>query len=147
MKHNMDYLVKIPKKLRNELWWLVVSVDFNYSRITIADHEIDEEVLTVWLEDKQDFKNSLDECLQLQISLKQFAKVINAERLNSYETVLMHPHKKFLYKTNVLINEAIAWYNNDATFIEQQWARESLLKKLLTQLIETDLFSGLDYAK
>ena len=143
----MDYLVKIPQKLKNELWWLVVSVDFNYSRITIADHEISDDALIIWLEDKHDFKNSLDECLQLQIGLKQFAKVINFEKLNSYETMQMHPRKKFLYKTNKLISEAVSWYNNDATPVEQTWAREALLKKLLTQLIENDLFHEVDYAK
>ena len=136
----MNYLVKIPQKLRTELWWLVVSVDFNYSRITIADHEISDDTLTIWLEDKHDFKNSLEDCLQLNIQLKQFAKVINVENLNSYESIQMHPRKKFLYKARVLINDAIAWYLNDATIVEQQWAREALLKKLLTQLIESEIF-------
>ncbi len=136
----MTPIIRIPQKLRNGLWWLVVQVDFDYSRITIADHEINDDEIIIWLEDKHDFKNSLDECLQLNISLKQFARLIKAEGLNSYESTQMHAQKKFLYKTRVMINEAIDWYLNDATPVEQGWAREALLKQLLTQLVETGLF-------
>src|SRR4051812_27989507 len=124
----MNSIIKIPQKLRTELWWLIVNVDFNYSRITIADHEVDDEQITLWLEDKHDFKNSLEECLQLNIPLKQFARLIKAENLNSYESTQMHSKKKFLYKTRTVINEAINWYVSDASLVEQQWAREALLK-------------------
>jgi hypothetical protein len=68
-------MIKIPHKLKNQLWWLIISVDFDYSRIAIADHEINGDILTLWLEDKHDFKNSLDECLQADIHLKQFARI------------------------------------------------------------------------
>lgn len=136
-------MIKIAQKLKNKLWWLVISVDYDYSRITIAEHEIDEGVLILWLEDKQDFKNSLNECLQLNIPLKQFARVITAENLNRYEGVKVHPVKKFAYKTMIEINEPITWYQDDATRTEQQWAREALLKSLLTQLVETEA-SGIE---
>ena len=136
----MNYRVKIPQQLRSELWWMIVNVDFDYGRISIADHEIDEDQLIIWLEDKHDFKNSLEDCLQVSIPLKQFAKVINVEHMNTYEAIQMHPKKKFLHKTRVIINEAISWYLDDATTIEQEWARQSLLKKLLTQLIESEIF-------
>lgn len=83
-------MIKLNQKLKDELWWLVISVDYDYSRISIAEHEINGDMLTLWLEDKQDFKNSLDECLQLDISLKNFAKIIRAENLNSYEGTKLH---------------------------------------------------------
>jgi hypothetical protein len=92
----------------------------------------------LWLEDKHDFKNSLDECLQVDISARQFAKLIKGENLNSYEGSKMHPTKNFVYKTRIEINEPIAWYMEDASFTEQQWAREAVVKLLLTQLIETE---------
>ncbi|XHR92560.1 hypothetical protein ACFJIV_19690 [Mucilaginibacter sp. UC70_90] len=60
-------MIKISQKLKSQLWWLIISVDYDYSRITIAEHDIADEVLTLWLEDKQDFKNSIDECLQVDI--------------------------------------------------------------------------------
>lgn len=137
-------MIRISQKLKDQLWWLIISVDYNYSRITIAEHELNGEILTLWLEDKHDFKNSLDECLQLDINEKQFAKLIKAENLNSYEGSEIHPTKNFVYKTRVAVNEPITWYQNDATSVEQQWAREAVLRQLLTQLIETEA-SGIEY--
>lgn len=131
-------MIKINQKLKDKLWWLVISVDYDYSRITIADHDFNDETLTLWLEDKHDFKNSLDECLLVEIPEKQFAKLIRGENLNSYEGSKMHPTKNFVYKTRIEISEPITWYLDDATLTEQQWAREAVLKQLLTQLIETE---------
>jgi len=135
-------MIKIPQKLKNHLWWLIINVDYDYSRITIADHEINGDTLTLWLEDKHDFKNSLEECLQVDLSLKQFAKLIKAENLNSYEGTKMHPKKNFIYKARIEINEPIKWYQDDASPADQQWAREIMLKTLLTQLVETEVYDG-----
>ncbi len=135
-------MIKISQKLKDKLWWLIISVDYDYSRITIADHELNEDALTLWLEDKQDFKNSLDECLQIDIPLKQFGKVIKAENLNSYEGTKLHSTKNFVYKTRIEINEPVCWYAEDAALIEQQWAREAVLRLLLTQLVESEVASN-----
>ena len=139
-------IIKLNQKQKDRLWWLIISVDYDYSRITIADHNADDDFLTLWLEDRHDFKNSLDECLELVIPLKQFAKVIKAEELNSYEGQKMHPTKHYLYKTQIEINEPIAWYLNDAKPTEQQWAREAILKKMLTDLIENEAGDIMEYA-
>jgi len=130
-------MINISQKLTDKLWWLIISVDYDYSRITIADHDLTDDVLTLWLEDKQDFKNTLDECLQVDIPAKQFAKLIKNENMNSYEGSKIHPTKNFVYKARIEINTPIRWYQEDATLSEQQWAREVTLKTLLTQLIET----------
>ncbi|MDB5131737.1 MAG: hypothetical protein JWR02_1486 [Mucilaginibacter sp.] len=135
-------MIKISQKLKDQLWWLVISVDYDYSRITIADHDLNDDSLTLWLEDKHDFKNSLEECLQVDIPAKHFAKLIKGENLNSYEGCKMHPTKNFVYKARIEINEPLAWYMEDASFTEQQWAREAVLKLLLTQLIETETTSS-----
>jgi hypothetical protein len=132
-------MIKITKKQKDQLWWLIINVDYNYSRISIADHELTDDHLTLWLEDKQDFKNSLDECLQLDLSIKDFGRIIRTENMNSYEGQQLHPNKQFVYRTRVQINEAITWYVDDATLCEQQWAREAMLKALLTQLVETEV--------
>ena len=134
-------MIKIPHKLKNELWWLIISVDFDYSRIAIADHEINGEILTLWLEDKHDFKNSLDECLQADIHLKQFARLIKTEGLNSYDGTRVHQNKSFTYKSRITINEPIRWYQEDASPTEQLWAREAMLKAILTQLVETEIYA------
>jgi len=131
-------MIRINQKLKDKLWWLIISVDYDYSRITIADHDFNEDMLTLWLEDKHDFKNTLDECLQLEIAAKQFAKLIKAENLNTYEGSRMHPTKNYVYRARIEVNEPIAWYLDDATPAEQQWAREAVLKHLLTQLVETE---------
>jgi hypothetical protein len=112
-------MIKLTQKLKDELWWLVIGVDYDYSRISIADHETNGDFLTLWLEDKQDFKNSLDECLQLDISLKNFGKMIRADNLNCYEGSKMHPKKGFVYKTRIEINEPVKWYREDAGAVEQ----------------------------
>ncbi|MBD1394587.1 hypothetical protein [Mucilaginibacter glaciei] len=130
--------MKLTQKLKDQLWWMIISVDYDYSRICIAEHELNEDTFSLWLEDKQDFKNSLDECLLLDISLKQFAKIIKTEGLNSYEGTKVHPTKNFAYKTRIQINEAINWYREDASLTEQQWAREAVLRNVLTYLVETE---------
>ena len=134
-------MIKIAQKLKDQLWWLIISVDYDYSRIAIADHDLTDDTLTLWLEDKHDFKNSLDECLQLDIKGREFAKVIKAENLNSYEGSKMHPTKNFVYKARIEINAPLRWYQDDAAIIEQQWAREAILRAILTQLVETEAAS------
>lgn len=138
-------MIKIAQKLKDKLWWMIISVDYDYSRISVADHEMNDSVLTLWLEDKQDFKNSLEECLQLDITAKQFAKVIRNEKLNSYEGTKIHPKKGFIYKTQIEINEPIRWYREDASLIEQQWARDAVVKTILTQLVENEVAETIDW--
>ena len=131
-------MIKLSQKLKDELWWLIISVDYDYSRIAIADHDLTDDSLILWLEDKQDFKNTLDECLQLTLPVKQFARIIKKEGLNSYEGTKIHPKKQYVYKARIEINEPITWYRNDASATEQTWAREAMLKAVLTQLVETE---------
>jgi hypothetical protein len=138
-------MIKIAQKLKDKLWWMIISVDYDYSRISVADHEMNDGVLTLWLEDKQDFKNSLEECLQLDIPAKQFAKIIRNEKLNSYEGTKIHPKKGFIYKTQIEINEPVRWYREDASLIEQQWAREAMVKTILTQLVENEVAETMDW--
>jgi hypothetical protein len=138
-------MIKISQKLKSQLWWLVISVDYDYSRITIAEHDVTDEVLTLWLEDKQDFKNSIDECLQVDIRMRDFARIIKTENLNSYEGTKLHPTKNFAYKARIEINAPIQWYRDDASALEQQWTRETVLKTLLTQLVEAGAASYYEY--
>ena len=138
-------MIKIAQKLKDKLWWMIISVDYDYSRISVADHEMNDGTLTLWLEDKQDFKNSLEECLQLDITARQFAKVIRNEKLNSYEGTKIHPKKGFIYKTQIEVNEPIRWYREDASLVEQQWAREAVVKTILTQLVENEVAETIDW--
>jgi hypothetical protein len=132
-------MLHIPQKQKDQLWWLIIAVDYDYSRITIADHE-----LVLWLEDKNNFKNSLSDCLKVEIPHKDFAKVIKADNLNSFEGTRIHPKKQFVYKTRIEINEPIKWYTIDASPVEQKWAREAVLKTVMNQLIENDVKSVIE---
>lgn len=138
-------MIKISQKLKSQLWWLIISVDYDYSRITIAEHDLTDELFTLWLEDKQDFKNSIDECLQVDIRVRDVARIIKTENLNSYEGTKLHPTKNFAYKTRIEINAPLQWYKDDASLLEQQWAREAVLKTLLTQLVEAGAASDYTY--
>ncbi|MGF7073500.1 hypothetical protein [Mucilaginibacter sp. 3215] len=138
-------MIKISQKLKSQLWWLIISVDYDYSRITIAEHDITDEVLTLWLEDKQDFKNSIDECLQVDIRVRDLARIIKTENLNSYEGSKLHPTKNFAYKARIEINTPLLWYKEDASSLEQHWTREAVLKALLTQLVEEGAASDYTY--
>ncbi|UOE51416.1 hypothetical protein MTO98_10040 [Mucilaginibacter sp. SMC90] len=138
-------MIKISQKLKSQLWWLIISVDYDYSRIAIAEHDLTDEVFTLWLEDKQDFKNSIDECLQVDIRIRDVARVIKTENLNSYEGTKLHPTKNFAYKARIEINTPLLWYKDDASLVEQQWTRETLLKTLLTQLVEAGALNDYEY--
>jgi hypothetical protein len=135
-------MIKLSQKVKDALWWLIISVDYDYSRIAIADHDLTDDQFTLWLEDKHDFKNSLDDCLQIDIKPGSFARLIKAEGLNSYEGTKVHPKKGYAYKARIEINEPITWYRNDASQAEQQWAREATLKTILTQLVENERIGG-----
>lgn len=130
--------MKLSQKLKNELWWMIISVDYDYSRISIADHDLGDETLTLWLEDKHDFKNSLDECLQLDVPIRNFAGLIKTENFNSYEGTKLHPGKQYVYQSRIEVNAPMKWYREDASPAEQTWAREAMLKSILTQLVESE---------
>src|SRR5437879_3910723 len=76
------------------------------------------------------------------ISLKNFAKMIKADNLNSYEGTKMHPKGTYVYTTRIEINEPIKWYREDASATEQECARETALKSVLTQLVESEGMMG-----
>jgi hypothetical protein len=107
--------IRLNQKTRNSLWWLIISVDYNYSRIRIEEHELTTEGITLWLEDTEDFKDTIDECLEIFIPLPAFASFIRTNKFNSYRTQRMHPEKKFLYDIDVEINSPLRWYEQDAT--------------------------------
>src|SRR3569833_719875 len=93
-------MIKISQKLKDKLWWLIISVDYDYSRITIADHDLTGDTLTLWLEDKQDFKNTHNECLQINIPTKQFAKIIKDENQKKKTKTKKHQTKNKENKTH-----------------------------------------------
>lgn len=100
-------MIQLTQKTKDAIWCLVISVDYNYSRITIPEHKICADKPTPWLEDKHDIKEIKDQCLHLDICLEQYAGMIRDDNLNSYESAKMHPKGTFMYKTGIEITEPI----------------------------------------
>jgi hypothetical protein len=142
VKQSNKVAINLNHKEKSQLWQLIISVDFDYSRITIAEHELEDNSIVLYLEDKEDFKNTLDECVCLNIPLKNFARVIKAEGLNSYEATKLHASKKYTYTERVEIAPPIKWYEREATTTERAWAREALLKAVMTHLVESEVASA-----
>lgn len=109
----------------DELWQLIMEVDYDYSRISIADHEFTDGTLILYLEDRRDFKSTLDECLKLEISSRQFSQAIIRDGL--------------INNTVGDKVDAISWYQDEASSMQQTWAREAMLKEILTRLVEREL--------
>lgn len=119
-------MIKLNQKIKDELWGLIIGVDYDYIRISIAEHELTSEGLTLWIEDKNDFKTHLDECLKLTISNKDFGMIIRLDNQKNTEA-LKYP---------------LIWYSDTARLIEQQWAREAVLKQVLEQLVEGEVYNA-----
>lgn len=133
LAHKLPSGLKVAHKAQrttSDLLMLMLSVNFDKSRIIIAEHEISEHFLTVYLEDSNDFKNTLEECLMYKLPVSQFASIITNEKLNSYPGV-KYTESGRAYDADIEINEPISWYNEDATLYEQGIARDAALAHIL----------------
>jgi hypothetical protein len=36
MDNNLFEMIKITQKLKDKLWWMIISVDYDYSRISVG---------------------------------------------------------------------------------------------------------------
>lgn len=124
----------IKKETKDELFSLVTSADFDLKRIVIADYEIDDHCLTLYLEDKNDFKETFDQCVQLNISIEEFGAFIKRNEYNSYAGTNVHS-KGFIYPTRIEINQPIKFYREDATSQHQEWMREELVEEILKEIL------------
>lgn len=127
-------MITINQETKTALILLLASTDNDLSRISIADNELNETVLILWLEDKQDFKNSLEECVAVNIPVEEFAKYIRDEELNAYQgTKERKDHS--IYKCMIEINEPIDYYLSDATAYQQRFIREELVRAIFKQIL------------
>lgn len=124
-------MTKLTKNQKNQLWSLILLADFDFSRVKIAEHELNDEHLTLWLVDKLDREET--ECVILEIPAKDFAISITENKLNTYEGSICTP-KGRVVSADIMIDSAIAWYNNDASAYEQNYARETMLREIILSL-------------
>lgn len=123
----------IDQEKTTDLIQLLMTCDFDYSRIIIAEHEIASGALTLYLEDKNDFKDTLDQCIEVIISKEEFAKFIAESKYNSYHGHIVKDSGKIL-PSDIEIDAPLAWYENDASEFERTNVREDLVKELLVNL-------------
>jgi hypothetical protein len=124
---------KAPQETTSGLILLLASANFDKSRITIAEHELSDHFLTLYLEDKQDFKENIEDTLMYKLPVSKFASIIEVEELNSYPGV-KYSHEGRPYDAQIEINKPIKWYEQDANHYQQKIAREAALEYILKNL-------------
>jgi hypothetical protein len=124
---------KAPQETTSGLLSLLLSANFERARIVIADHELSDNFLTLYLEDKQDFKDNLEDLLMYKLPISKFAGIIASENLNSYPGV-KYTECGREYDAQIEINTPIKWYEQDANIYQQKIARETALEHILKSL-------------
>jgi hypothetical protein len=119
----MKTITKELQRTNMSLLSLFCAANFDPNRIHIADHDLSDHFLTLYLEDKNNIKSTLDETLMFKLPISKFEEIILAEELNSYEGILYSEHGR-PYDGRIMINEPIKWFTQDATAGEQSEALE-----------------------
>lgn len=123
-------MTTLPKEVSENLSFLILSVDYDYRKIIIADNDFTNGEITLWLEDENNLKNTIDECLCIIIPPNEFASFIDKGNFNKYEG---HYQRKLgsIFNGLIVINEPLQWYEVDATSFQQKCVREALLETLI----------------
>jgi hypothetical protein len=126
-------MTTLSKEVTEQILWLIISVNYDYSRIVIAEHEFNDQALTLYLEDKQDFKNTVDECLNITVPIAEFEAFIEKGNYNKYEGRKQSESGR-PYNGLITVSEPFEWYCNDATQYQQRTVREALVEAILKQV-------------
>ncbi|OOQ57162.1 hypothetical protein [Mucilaginibacter pedocola] len=118
------------QRTNHDLLMLLVSVRFDKSRIVIAEHELSENFLTLYLEDREDFKPHLEDTLLYKLPISCFEAIISNEGFNSYEGIKQSPSGR-CYNGRIIINEPLLWWEQDATLYQQQEVLHLVLQNVL----------------
>jgi hypothetical protein len=114
---------------------LFCSVNFKGDRINIAEFELSDQFLTLYLEDKQEPVEDLSECLLYKLPVSKFAEIIAANHLNTYNGTLFNESGR-MYEGRVVIAEPIQWFEQDATPYQQEGALEVVKGCVLKSLVK-----------
>ncbi|WP_114937527.1 hypothetical protein [Mucilaginibacter endophyticus] len=121
----MKTITKELQRTNMSLLSLFCAANLDPKRIQIADLDLSECFLTLYLEDAQDIKATLDETLMFKLPVSKFAEIISAEGFNSYEGTRFSESGR-AYTDRIVIAESIQWFKQDATPEEQQRVLESV---------------------
>lgn len=123
----------ISQELTTNLVELLMDCDYDFSRVSIAEKEYNDEGLTLYLEDQYNHKPSFNDCVIVTISLDEFEQFITLNKINTYKGTKELENGKIL-SSEIKINEPLAWYENDATEYQRENVCEDVLKFLLENL-------------
>lgn len=129
----MQSNAKELQKTNAELLKLLISVNFDKSRIVIAEYELSDNFLTLYLEDKEDIKADLSDTLMYKLPVSKFAEIIRSENLNSYEGVKFTESGRS-YNAQIEMNEPIAWFEQDAS----EFFKRETITAVLKHILKTD---------
>jgi hypothetical protein len=101
------------QKTNISLLSLFCAVNFRSDEINIADWELSEHFLTLYLEDVKHPVGGLSEAVMYKLPISVFAQIIATEGFNSYEGVL-YTHGGRPYDGRVEISAPLDWFNHDA---------------------------------
>ncbi|WPU91849.1 hypothetical protein SNE25_21255 [Mucilaginibacter sabulilitoris] len=118
------------QKTNIDLLSLFCSANFDKNRISVADWELSENFLTLFLEDIKQPVTDLSECVLFKLPVSRFAQIITSNELNCYEGTLYSESGR-TYDGMVVINEPIKWFKHDATPDELKQAIEVVKNSLL----------------
>lgn len=127
-------MITLNKETQTKLSWLLLSVFYDYDRIIIAEHEINDQELTLFLEDKQDFKSDLSECLEVKISCDEFASFIEKGNHNKYAGISYSKNGR-AFDGLIVVDEPLKWYHNDATTFQRKTVLEDLVEQIIKQVV------------
>jgi hypothetical protein len=114
---------------------LYASVNFKADRINIAEWELSDNFLTLYLEDKQEPVADLSEALLFKLPVSRFAEIIEANNFNSYEGTLF-THSGRMYEGRIVIDTPIRWFERDADTYQQKDTLEVVKGCLLKSLVK-----------
>ncbi|MBB6131794.1 hypothetical protein [Mucilaginibacter lappiensis] len=123
------------QKTNISLLSLFCSANFDTNRIVIADHELSENFLTLYLEDNKHQVADLGDAVMYKLPISKFAEIIAANDLNSYEGTKF-TQRGCTYTDRIIINEPLKWFIQDALPAEQNvvlnLVKRAVLKSSLT---------------
>jgi hypothetical protein len=114
---------------------LITAVDFDFNRIVEADNDLTQATFTIWVEDKHDFKSTIDECLEIVIPVSDFEAFIKAGKYNTYKGQKKSENGR-IYEAEIELAPALEYYNVFATTFECASIREDLIRSILKNMVQ-----------
>lgn len=117
------------QKTNLSLLSLFCAANFDKERIEIIEWELSDNFLTLYLDDKRNPVNGVSDAVMYKLPVSRFSEIITRNGLNTHEGV-MYSNSGRPYECRIVINEAVAWFNQDASISHQKDALD-LVKNLL----------------